>query len=380
MPKFTHEVTSTYNPSFRTAKVAGMFDVPVEDKLTKTWEVDMPFEDIGDWGVGVIVGPSGSGKTTIAKEIFGEGSYHEGFDWTHDKSLLDDFAKDLSIREITDALSHVGFSSPPAWLLPFDKLSNGQKFRAEMARVILESDGEKPVVVDEFTSVVDRTVAKVSSYAVQKYVRKSGKKFVAVGCHYDILEWLEPDWVYYVDSGTFEVTRGSLRRPEVNIRVERVHHSAWRIFKGHHYLDANINKSAHCFVAFIDDKPVAFAAVLYFMHPKVKGMWKGHRTVVLPDYQGLGIGNRLSEAVAEHYICQPGLRFTSVTSHPAMIAHRNRSPKWVMTRKPGVVPALGKNAMKSVKQSASTARMTASFEYIGDENSCKCNETDEKSS
>jgi GNAT superfamily N-acetyltransferase len=90
-------------------------------------------------------------------------------------------------------------------------------------------------------------------------------------------------------------------------------------------------------------------------------MWKGHRTVVLPDYQGIGIGNVLSEFVAQSFLDE-GKRYSSVTSHPAMIAHRSRSPKWIMTRKPSRVPANGKNG----KLKSSASRVTVSFEYIGE--------------
>lgn len=356
MPKFKHKVETAYNPTFRTQKVAGMFDVPVEEKLSHEWDIDMPVED-EDWSVGLIVGPSGSGKTTIAKRVFGEDNYHTGFEWSRDKSILDDFPAGIPVKDITGALSHVGFSSPPAWMLPFHCLSNGQQFRAEMARLILES--KDVAVVDEFTSVVDRTVAKASSAAVQKFVRKQGKRFVAVSCHYDIMDWLEPDWVYFVDTGEFR--RRRLRRPPIELELRRVHHSAWGLFKGHHYLSADLNKSAHCFVAFMEGKPVGFVAALKFPHPTVKDYWKAHRTVVLPDYQGLGIGNAISEAVGEHFVEQ-GYRYRSVTSHPAMIHHRMASSKWVLVRAPGQVPTQGKNSKVTGQ---SIGRMTASFEYVG---------------
>ena len=60
-------------------------------------------------------------------------------------------------------------------------------------------------VFDEFTSVVDRNVAQVSSLAIQKAIRRSGggKKFVAVTCHYDVQDWLMPDWVFNTDNMTF---------------------------------------------------------------------------------------------------------------------------------------------------------------------------------
>jgi len=139
MPSFNHVVKVDYKPTFRTEKVVGMFDVPVEEKLTKSWQVDLPIENI-DWSVGLIVGASGTGKTTIAKRAFGEEKYFTNNEWGGD-SLLNSFNKSLDVSEITDALSHVGFASPPAWLLPYHCLSNGQKFRADLARVVLETDG-----------------------------------------------------------------------------------------------------------------------------------------------------------------------------------------------------------------------------------------------
>ncbi len=64
---------------------------------------------------------------------------------------------------------------------------------------------QKRVVFDEFTSVVDREVAKVGSYAVSKAVRRQpGKQFIAVTCHYDVVDWLEPDWVFCTDTMEFD--------------------------------------------------------------------------------------------------------------------------------------------------------------------------------
>jgi energy-coupling factor transporter ATP-binding protein EcfA2 len=355
--KFTHIIETPHIRSFRTDAIAGMFDVPVEDKLRKEWEVDLPIEEL-DWHVGLIVGPSGAGKTTIARRAFPNARYFDGsrcFDWTPKRPFIEDFDKNLTVKDITTALYQVGFSSPPAFLLPFENLSNGQKFRTEMARLLLES--LEIAVVDEFTSVVDRQVAKVCSAAVQKMIRRQKRKLVAVSCHFDIIDWLEPDWVYYVHTGEFR--RGSLRRPQIRLTLQRVHRAAWRLFRGHHYLSADISPSATCFLATIESEPVAFCAALPFPHPKIKNMWKEHRTVVLPDYQGIGIGNLVSETVAQYFIDQ-GKRYTSTTSHPAMIHHRMKSDKWIMTRRPSQVPQTGKTG----KIPSSAGRMTASFEYI----------------
>lgn len=359
MPRFNHVIETEYTPTFRTEKVVGMFDVPASGRLVKSWDVDLPIEGL-DWNVGLIVGASGAGKTTIAKRAFNDATFFESHTWGK-SSFLNDFDESLDVKIITDSLSHVGFASPPAWLLPYYCLSNGQKFRADLARAILET--KETLVFDEFTSLVDRTVAKVGSYAVQKYVRKMKRQFVAVTCHYDVSEWLEPNWIY--DISTMEFSRRLLRRPPIEVQIQQVHHSIWQVFKGHHYLSADLNKAARVYLATIEGQPAAMTAILPFPHAKVKDVWKEHRTVVLPDFQGIGLGNRLSEHVGDILATQ-GKRYTSVTSHPAMIHYRAKSLKWLMTRAPSRVASPGAKAKVQNNKNISISRLTASFEYIGE--------------
>lgn len=349
------------SPIIRTPRVMqceGIFDVPPSQRSEERWSVD--FELPEEWNIGLIVGPSGSGKTTIARALFGDHMV-PAWEWPHDKSVLDGFPSDMSIKDIVALLSSVGFSSPPSWLRPFSVLSNGEQFRVNMARTLAEMPDL--AVVDEFTSVVDRTVAKIGSAAIAKTVRRRKQKLIAVSCHYDIIEWLQPDWIY--QPHTNELTRGCLQRPPINLTVRRVHHSAWRLFRRHHYLDSAISPAAVCFVASIDDIPVAFTAVLHFPHNRVPNIKREHRTVCLPDFQGVGIGNALSSYIGS--LCR-GLRwrFQSQTSHPAMIRSRAASPDWKMIQPPNLsVEALPKGWGKNLSAHAQSKRLRASFEYIG---------------
>jgi ABC-type polar amino acid transport system ATPase subunit len=166
--------------------------------LEKHFKGSLPVET-NDWQVGVIVGRSGSGKTSIAKQLFSE-AYIRGFDYSH-KCVLDDFPEGLETGEITKTLCSVGFASPPDWLKEYDSLSQGEKMRVDIARALCL---DKPLIVfDEFTSVVDREIAKVSAFAISKAVRRSKKKFIAVTCHYDVVDWLDPDWVLCTDTMEF---------------------------------------------------------------------------------------------------------------------------------------------------------------------------------
>lgn len=355
MPSIRHRLEADYKESYRTARIASMFDVPVSEKLSKEWDVEFPIEGF-TWNIGLIVGPSGSGKTTLSKVLFPEAAYFTGHKWSND-AFVNDYPESMSVEAIAKSLNAVGFSSPPSWFLPYNALSNGQKFRADLSRALCQENDL--LVFDEFTSVVDRTVATIGCAAVSKAIKASGKQFVGVSCHYDIIEWLEPDWVYYVDSNEF--TRRSERRPSIHLNISKCKNSVWRLFRDHHYLTGEINNSAECYLATIDDKPVAFTSFIHFPHPKCPRFKKIHRTVVLPDYQGIGIGSRIVEEVAERYLAD-GYRVITVIGSPLFIRHRAQSPLWVMKRKPSHI-GFPNRAGKITDYSGK--RITASFEFVG---------------
>ena len=182
--------------SFRVNKVKSLFNAERGYEWRAT--ADLPIEG-SDWQIGLIVGPSGSGKTSIGKRILG--GIHDLYGgWEEDRPIVDCISPEGDFNEVTGALAAVGLGDVPAWLRPFSALSNGEKFRAGLARLVSESpDG---VVVDEFTSVVDRQIARIGAAAFSKaWKRKKGKQIVLLSCHYDIIEWLQPDWVFDTATG-----------------------------------------------------------------------------------------------------------------------------------------------------------------------------------
>ena len=197
MPSFDIIKKSELRDSYRVQSVIGAFDLDTE-KLCEHFTGNIDIEG-KEWNVGLIVGGSGTGKTTIAREVFGECIYagmpHTG------AAVVDDMPKGCSIQEIERMFTSVGFASPPNWLRPYSVLSNGEKMRCDLAYALL--DGKDIVVYDEFTSVVNRQVAKAASFAISKCVRRNGKKFVAVSCHDDVIDWLQPDWIYNTDTKSF---------------------------------------------------------------------------------------------------------------------------------------------------------------------------------
>lgn len=196
--------------TFRTSAIISNFDIDINhiDEHFKG-EINPP----EGWQIGLIVGGSGTGKTTIAKEVFKD-AYFCGYEYTSD-AVIDDMPK-ASVKDIEKAFTAVGFSSPPSWLKPYHVLSNGEKMRVDLARSIL--DEHELIVFDEFTSVVNRECAKTTACAISKAIRKSDKQFIAVSCHDDIIEWLQPDWIYDTDQKRFFVRRESLTAQQSNLR------------------------------------------------------------------------------------------------------------------------------------------------------------------
>jgi ABC-type ATPase with predicted acetyltransferase domain len=197
LPSFNIVKTWNRPDSFRAQSVIGSFTLQ-DVKMEKQFVGSIPIEG-EKWQIGVIVGRSGTGKTSIAKQLFPK-EYIRGFTYAHD-TVLDDFPENVPVNEITKALCNVGFASPPDWLKAYEHLSQGEKMRVDIARALCLQ--QQLVVFDEFTSVVDREIAKVSAYAIAKAVRRTGKRFIAVTCHYDVLDWLEPDWVFCTDEMSF---------------------------------------------------------------------------------------------------------------------------------------------------------------------------------
>lgn len=138
------------------------------------------------------------------------------------------------------------------------------------------------------------------------------------------------------------------------------------MFSKYHYLSHSHNNASRVFILTLNDVIVGFSSTLPFPHPKLKNHWREHRTIILPDYQGIGLGHMLSNNVAE-LLKKDGKGFLSTSSNPAFINSRKRDDKWIITRvgrtSRGSKSGLIQN--KNVKNSTSSNRITVSFRYVG---------------
>lgn len=317
MPSFNFVKKTHINSSFKNQAIIDRYDIStkeVREQFIGNIDLDC------DWNIGVIVGSSGTGKSSIIKELFDYKDEHID----HNKTPIELFDTDLSTSE--ELLRNVGFSSPMSWIKPFGVLSNGEKMRVELAyKLSLNKD---VVIFDEFTSVVDRQIAKIGSVAVSKTIKKYNKKFIAVTCHYDVLEWLQPDWVFDTNNYEYKITRGLLRRPILEFKIHKIK-GLWSLFSKYHYLDHKLNNAADQFAMVYNDIPVAFCAVLHFPHPKVRNMKKISRIVVNPEWQGIGLGTKFINFIGSYY-AENKYRVAITTSNPGLIKYFDTSNKWVI--------------------------------------------------
>jgi GNAT superfamily N-acetyltransferase len=357
--------------SYRAARVKSLFNV--ESGANFSLDADLPIEG-NDWQIGVIVGPSGSGKSSLGAKL---GRFYTPR-WPKDKPIIDAIAPTGDFNAATGALAAVGLGSVPAWLRPHHVLSNGEQFRATLARLVC--DAPKMAVVDEFSSVVDRQIAQVGAGAFAKAWRRTGGKAVLLSCHYDILDWLEPDWI--LDTATGQFTRGRLRRrPPIELHIHQTNWRYWPLFEPHHYLKVPHMIAAACYVASIGGQPVAHVA--FSTRP---GMVEARacRLVVMPEWQGAGIGMRFLNAVCEIWLrgenrYERPMPTLFHTSHPGLASAIRRDPKWTQVsaklhgdHRGRSRESVARSAIKAGKKPLGNAghgghfRAVQGFRYLGD--------------
>lgn len=300
-----------------TQYVYDTFDIQDRSKTEVIVEYNLNTLNEFDWNIGVIIGGSGSGKTTILKQL-GE-IIEPTFD--NAKALISNFDF-LTPQEATRLLSSMGLSSVPTWLRPYDKLSNGEQYRARLSYLVAKS--KDVVLIDEYTSVVDRDVAKAMSFALQKYIRKTNKKIIVASCHYDILEWLMPDWTCSPQKRGVVERHDYLRqgRPKISLQVSRCESKTYDLFKEHHYMSDSVNKAFKFILFEWNNKPIAIAVIGMQTSGGIQNAYRDSRIVVLPDYQGLGLGTSISNFIGG--ICKGiNYRYFTKTIHPALGNYRN---------------------------------------------------------
>jgi energy-coupling factor transporter ATP-binding protein EcfA2 len=336
------------------------FDIQNREETSVSIPMSLGEAKTFDWNIGVILGSSGSGKTTILKKC-GELKQPK-FDYN--KPLISNFNW-LEPKEATLVLTSMGLSSVPTWLRPFNALSNGEQYRATLAYLVASAKDGEVILIDEYTSVIDRDVAKAMSFALQKYIRRENKRIILASCHYDILEWLIPDWTCSPQKGGV-LERCDYRRhgrPKIELQISRVESETWNLFKKHHYLTEEVNKSCKFLLFEWQNKPIAIIAIINQPRKGCPNGFAISRIVVMPDFQGMGLGVKLSEFAGGIIRNEGGLCFIK-TVNPALGVYFNKSNKWRPTVNNGKKRTIKEDTDK--KASNRLERASYCHEYIGE--------------
>ena len=177
-------------------------EVPIPSKE------DMEQMNKNDWNILLICG--GSGKSTILREIYGD---VKPIEYDYSRCVISQFPR-LTEEETCDLLCSIGLSSVPTWLRKPQELSNGERARLDIAKAIYDANGGT-VILDEYTSVVNRAAAQSMSFALQRYARQKGLKIIIASCHFDIIEWIQPDYIFNLEH----------RDEEGNVELEKMVYS-----------------------------------------------------------------------------------------------------------------------------------------------------------
>jgi energy-coupling factor transporter ATP-binding protein EcfA2 len=325
--KYEVLLESPVSNNFRCKLACDSLDIDINKKNKHHLVINANIDK--DYNIGVIYGASGSGKTTLAKNIFG----NEIFDTPlrYDIPIINQFEESYTYEECASMLSGIGLNSVPCWVRPVNTLSNGQKARAEAA--LLMSLNKDIIVIDEWTSVVDRNVAKAMSHTIQKYARKKNKKIILLSCHYDVIEWLNPDWLIDCNKQEFiERTNPDFffnERDKIQFNIKAIGNHSWKYFSKYHYLSDKLpGGKNYYFGLFIGDNQIGFQCFSNYV-PQVKGkklIYHSNRTVIHPDYQGFGLGIKLinitSKYMMENYGYKIMAKFSALPVYKSMIKEK----------------------------------------------------------
>jgi ABC-type lipoprotein export system ATPase subunit len=345
--------------SFRCVKAANSLDIDPEAKSKHHLKVNADLDT--DYNVGLIVGASGSGKTTLAKKIFGDDCFKTLL--KEDTPIIDQLPEHLDYDQCAQLLAGVGLTSVPCWIRPAYTLSNGQKARAEACLQMANTEGT--IIIDEWTSVVDRTVGKVMSSSIQKHARRTKKKIVLASCHYDVIDWLNPDWIIDCNKQEYIERRsmvGTFKRTDrLRLDIRAVGRKTWPYFSKYHYLSERLpTGKIFTYGLFLGAEQIGFACYAPYIIGN-QDTYFSNRVVIHPDYAGLGLSVHMINESAKDMV-RKGYNVKGKFSNVAIYKIISRDPNWRMTKIAKPIRK-GKSGYASTKKARKNTIRTKTVTY-----------------
>jgi ABC-type lipoprotein export system ATPase subunit len=292
--KVDREFSTRTRITKRTVAIGEAFGIGVDE--AKRFRVFKNFQvEIKSGQVVYITGDSGSGKSILLNQIIEQArcSNEFGKNIADNSSLKVDENEILvesvgsDVGEAISILSMAGLNEAFLMLRRYKELSDGQKYRYRIAKMIDSAAGLW--AFDEFCAILDRTTAMAVSYTIQKTARKLGKTLVVATTHEDLLRDLKPDiWIRKLFGERVEVRNyndpleefGSRCSLLDRIKIEKCGLEEIRELEQFHYRGGFVGATRACFKATLDQELVVAGIVYVYPHFSLKA-----RNIALPEYK-----------------------------------------------------------------------------------------------
>ena len=194
----------------------------------------------------LLSGPSGSGKSTLLNKIAQEASVPIWVGrgrFPANRAVVDAIDARGSLSTALEILTACGLGEPRLWVRQYTDLSDGERFRAGLARAVgtaFEADHKKcTILCDEFSAILHRRAAKAVAYNLRKLVTRHGLRLVVATTHEDIVDDLQPDQAVALGAGPPAVIDRTIRKRSMSLRrrvmIERGTVRDYRFFAPMHY-------------------------------------------------------------------------------------------------------------------------------------------------
>ena len=300
----------------RTEGVAEAFGIGLGEEEERVIYDNLELE-IGPRDIVYITGESGGGKSVLLRAL-AEDLGDEALDMAEveveeDRPIIDTVGRTL--REGLSLLSRVGLNDAYLLLRPYNQLSEGQRYRYRLAK-LMES-GAQYWVMDEFCSTLDRTTARIVAFNVQKQARRMGRGVLAATAHEDLLQDLAPSVYVKKGLGRRLEVRYFPNRPRERcsvaeeVRVERGTPSDYRELAEFHYRSHRLPPPIAIYAMRRGEELVG---VIVYSYPGINSFGRRRalgrrvpveelnrdfavisRVVLHPRYRSIGLGRRIVE-------------------------------------------------------------------------------------